>query len=156
MSIRHFNRGFTLIELMIVVLIISIIATVAYPNYISSMQKTRRSDAIASLNEVARLQEEFFVRNRSYAETLVKLGYGSNTIDSQQTEYDLSMTVTPSGCAAGTTICTGYVVTAVPNTNTSQKIGQQKDDTCQSFSLDNLGHQTSKNKSNSDSSAKCW
>lgn len=157
MSIRHLNRGFTLIELMIAVLIISILSMFAYPTYVGHMQKTRRSDAITGLNEVVRLQEENFIRYRSYAEDLKKLGYATTTIDSQQAYYDISLTATPSGCASGGALsCSAYIVTAVPNTNTSQSTTQQKDETCQSFSLTNRGTQSAKDKSNNDTTAKCW
>jgi prepilin-type N-terminal cleavage/methylation domain-containing protein len=46
-------RGFSLIELMVVVAIIAIIVGIGYPSYLGYTQKTRRSDGIAALNHAA-------------------------------------------------------------------------------------------------------
>ena len=43
------RNGFTLIELMIVVAIVALLATVAYPSYMDQIRKGRRSDAIQGL-----------------------------------------------------------------------------------------------------------
>ena len=54
------QHGFTLMELMITVTIISIIAGVAYPTYRDNLIQARRSDAMIALTEIAQLQERFF------------------------------------------------------------------------------------------------
>ena len=50
-------RGYSLIELMVVVALIAIIIGIGYPSYLSYMQKTRRSDGIAALNHAAMVME---------------------------------------------------------------------------------------------------
>jgi type IV pilus assembly protein PilE len=60
-------RGFTLIELMIVVAVIAIIAAIAFPSYQNQVQKTRRADAHAALLQAAQILERCFTRNNSYA-----------------------------------------------------------------------------------------
>jgi len=59
-------RGFTLIELMIVVAIVAILAAVAYPSYLDSLTKGRRSDAQGVLMEFAGAMERHYTNNSSY------------------------------------------------------------------------------------------
>lgn len=71
MGIRHNrNRGFTLIELMIVVVIIGVLAGIAYPSYKNYMMKTRRGDARAIMLAISAQQERFFTECNWYATTL--------------------------------------------------------------------------------------
>ncbi len=67
-------RGFTLIELMIVVAIVAIIAAVALPNYFGSVRKSRRADAITALNQIAQAQERWRANNVSYTTDLTSAG----------------------------------------------------------------------------------
>ena len=58
--------GFTLIEMMIVVAVIAIIAAVAWPSYMDSVRKARRSDAQAVVMEAAQFMERFYTENNRY------------------------------------------------------------------------------------------
>ena len=60
-------RGFTLIELMIVVAVVAIIAAIAFPSYQNQVQKTRRADAHTALLGAAQTLERCFTRYNSYA-----------------------------------------------------------------------------------------
>lgn len=62
-------RGFTLIEVMIVVAVIAILAAVAYPSYQDSVIKTRRSAAQGCLVEMAQFMERFYTTNMRYDQT---------------------------------------------------------------------------------------
>ena len=64
-------HGFTLIELMIVVVIIGIIAAIAYPSYTKYVVQTRRSDAQIALTRAATQQEKFYSDCGYYATTLL-------------------------------------------------------------------------------------
>ncbi len=62
------SRGFTLIELMIVVAILGIIAAIAVPVYRGYLTGAKRAEAKANLETIRLLQEQFYADNRRYAE----------------------------------------------------------------------------------------
>ncbi|HUG04788.1 MAG TPA: type IV pilin protein [Steroidobacteraceae bacterium] len=68
------SRGFTLIELMIVVVVVAILAAVAYPSYRESVRKGNRRAAQAEMMEIVNREHQFFIANRAYADTAT-LGY---------------------------------------------------------------------------------
>ncbi len=61
------QRGFTLIELMIVVVIVSILAAIVYPSYTQYVVKANRTAAQAQMMDIANRQQQFLLANRSYA-----------------------------------------------------------------------------------------
>lgn len=64
---RSIQRGFTLIEVMVVVAIVGILAAIAYPSYQEYVRRTARADAQADLMELAQMAERFFTLNNQYA-----------------------------------------------------------------------------------------
>lgn len=62
-------RGFTLIELMIVVAIVAILAAVAYPSYRDSISKSRRAEARAQLMDAVQYMQRFYSQNDRYDQT---------------------------------------------------------------------------------------
>ena len=63
------SAGFTLIELMIAVVIVSVLIAVALPSFLDSMRKGRRSEAVAALAAMQQAQERYRGNNPSYATT---------------------------------------------------------------------------------------
>ena len=59
-------RGFSLLELMIVVAIVGIIAAFAYPSYLEQVRKTRRADCSGALAGMGNAMERFFTVNSTY------------------------------------------------------------------------------------------
>lgn len=62
-------RGFTLIELMIVMGIVAILTAIAYPSYQEHIMKSRRATAQSCLLELSQFMERFYTANMKYDET---------------------------------------------------------------------------------------
>jgi type IV pilus assembly protein PilE len=62
-------RGFSLLELMIVLAIVAILARISYPSYKESVAKTKRAQAAAQLLEVAQFMQRFYSQNDRYDQT---------------------------------------------------------------------------------------
>ena len=86
MTMRKYMRGVTLLELMIVVVIISILAAVAYPNYRQYVARAKRNEAKAALLQIATLQERFYLQNNTYTTDMSQLGFGSAGCNLTDTE----------------------------------------------------------------------
>jgi type IV pilus assembly protein PilE len=74
---RKHMRGVTLMELMIVVVILSILTAIAYPNYRQYVARAKRNEAKACLLQIATLQERFYLQNNTYTTDMTNIGFGA-------------------------------------------------------------------------------
>jgi type IV pilus assembly protein PilE len=62
------QKGFTLIELIVVMVIIAILAALAVPTYRDAVRKSKRRAAQSVMMEIANREQQYFVANREYAD----------------------------------------------------------------------------------------
>ncbi len=122
-------RGFTLTEVMIVVAILGIIAAVAMPSYNESVERSRRSDARASLSEAVAMQERVYAETGSYTDDVSRLVVNAPDL-SREGYYEISVDV-----SACTNNCYALTATATGS--------QVNDASCQTFTVNHLGQKSS-------------
>ncbi len=114
---KNNSRGFTLLELMIVVAVVAILATIAYPSYQSFVLRSHRAEAIEGLLSAQLRQEEWRVRNGSYTGTMSDIGSPSSTYYTFSASASSSgvptytLTATASGSQTSDTDCPTLTVT---------------------------------------------
>lgn len=85
-------RGFTLIELMVVLVIIGILVSIAYPSYVEYVRKGNRAEGQAFLSDVAARQERYFSQNNAYITSGASLSkLGLSNAKSSTDKYNLSL-----------------------------------------------------------------
>jgi type IV pilus assembly protein PilE len=131
--LKRAQTGFSLIELMIAVVIVAILASVAYPSYQDYMRRGPRAEAQAHMMDIAGRQGQFLIDNRAYAETAATLGV--TTPATVSAKYTIAI-------AAGDTPPT-FTVTATPT-------GDQANDKCGTLTLNNTGAKTASG------TGSCW
>ena len=116
------SRGFTLLELIIACAIIAILAAIAYPSYINSVQKSRRAEATAALLGVASQMERYSTERGTYATATLGTG-GVFANKTENSYYNLSL---------ANLTATTYTVQAAPT-------GAQTGDPCGTFTYNEQG-----------------
>ncbi|HEX4330210.1 MAG TPA: type IV pilin protein [Burkholderiales bacterium] len=134
--IRRLHRGFTLIELMIVVIVISVLAAIAIPSYTAYITRGKRASARTAIQNLAQIEERFFTQNNNYqsvaAGSSVTAGWVNFVGDVYTTRYyDLTVTT----AAGTTTTAAAFTISAVPTNGFT-------DNQCGTLSLTSTGLQS--------------
>ncbi len=103
------NKGFTLVELAVVVIIIGVLAAFAVPKFRDAVERSKASEAFNYLSTVRASQERYHARNSTYASDLTKLDvslsapkyFSVGTVDDSTLETTWKLTLTRAGAAAG-------------------------------------------------------
>jgi type IV pilus assembly protein PilE len=134
---RNKMRGITLIELIVVIAIVGVLASIAIPSYRQYLLRSHRSEAKSALLNLAAAQEKFYLQNNTYTTALTTappagLGLTATTVNGHYTV----------AIAAGANAA-GFTATA------TAAGGQAQDTHCASFTITQAGTRTA-------TSADCW
>lgn len=113
---KNLKAGFTLVELMIVVAIIGILATIAVPQYTKFQAKARQSEVKISLAAAQGIEASFATENGSFTECLGRIGFSR---EGTKFYYTIGFNVAESTkCSPGNNKeCLAYQWTYDPNTS---------------------------------------
>ena len=114
-------HGFTLIELMVVVAIVAILAAIAIPSFLNQVRKSRRAEAMTTIQDAQLKLERWRVDHADYVNT--SPSSPSYPVPSDSAYYDFTVTA-----AAGTP--NSYSVTAAP-------LADQRKDPCGTLAITN-------------------
>ena len=123
-SMMKKTGGFTLIELMIVLAVLSIIVAVGYPSYQEHVKKSRRAEGMGQLLELADRMERAYSDSGTYPTDISEVFVATTTGGL----YSLSI-VTANNIS--------FIVSATPTS-----IKNQNDDKCHTFTLSSLGEKS--------------
>jgi type IV pilus assembly protein PilE len=147
------QRGFSLIELVVAMLIIAILASIAIPAYSNYVRKAHRTEAKSALLDIASLEERFFSTNNAYSALPSDMGFPVGTTIPfpvgnsyyQITALGATTATAPANSASAGTPAT-FTITATAVNDQAKDLG------CQTYTLTSTGLQTA---TGSDS-ANCW
>lgn len=140
------NQGFTLIEIMVVVIIIAILASVAIPSYRDHIVKTKRATAQGFMSQAANKEEQILLDLRSYSPVQSNANFRNAPAPASPATSGIGLSI-PDDVAANYTIKIG-VTAAAPGTPpafviTATPIDPPQHDTrCGVLTLDQTGAKT--------------
>lgn len=114
MSPSRARRGFTLMELVIVLAVLALLAAIAWPSYMSSLRQSRRVDAMDAVVRAQQAQERWRATQASYSSVLADLGlaavspagyYALALSAASETAYTLTATAVSGRSQAADTGC---------------------------------------------------
>jgi type IV pilus assembly protein PilE len=147
----HCHRGFTLIELMIVVAIIGILSALALPAYTEYVNRGKRADARAALLQMAQYMQRFYAANDRF--NTDRSGEGIT--------FTSSIFATPQGCDPATNCSYALntatsVITAQQFTLHMEPVNNMAADKCGVYTITNLGVKANLNLISPATRQECW
>ena len=132
MKHKKYQSGFTLIEVMIVVVIVAVLSSIAYPSYKESVARSRRAEARVVLTAAQQWMERFYTENNRYDQSratppvavALPAGLAASPKEGATKYYNLSF--------SGAVGQNSYTLQAVPT-------GAQSSDGCKTLTLTNTG-----------------
>lgn len=146
--------GFTLIEVMIVVVVIAILSAIAYPSYQDSIRKSKRADARAQLMEASQYMQRYYSQNDRFDQ--------SNAATPVANTLPPALATAPRGAASGTQDYTvqfqantltarDFTLEAVPRTGSLMA-----SDKCGTLRINSVGRRTVSGNSGGMTAETCW
>ncbi len=136
-------RGVTLMELLVVVVIIGILASVAVPSYRRYLLRSQRTEAMTALMNAQTAQEKFFLQFNAYSNNLTAAPPAGLGLLNRTATEKFAVTL------ARPTVTT-FTVTATAIG------GQMNDDTCRVFTINQAGTRRAFNESSDERTDECW
>ena len=154
-------RGFTLLELLVVVVIATILMSIAVPSYMTQIRQSRRTEAKTAILDLSGREERYLSTNPAgYTNTPALLGYAGFGVGNPIGNGYYYLTV----CSPATATCVpglnmpnppaapSYTIVASPVPGQSQV----KDLQCQLFAVDAAGQQYAVDSNGNDQTKYCW
>lgn len=135
------SKAFTLIELMIVLVVIGILAAIAYPNYTEHVRRGKRAEAKAALMEGAQALERYYSTHGSY-------------LDANGNFAAVFAGQAPASGAANYTLAAQGAPTATTFQLRATRTGSMAGDPCGDFQISHTGARTLANATRT--VAQCW
>jgi type IV pilus assembly protein PilE len=154
------NRGFTLVELIVAMVILATLAAIAIPSYSQYVLKSHRSEVKSALMDAASLEERYFSTTNTYTGNPLNLGYGTASLNFPvgSGSYYIITNIqpfaalppnpptNPSGTPAS------FIITATPKPGSMQV----NDTACWTWTINSAGVQTALTQGGVDNTPNCW
>lgn len=138
-SRRPRQHGYTLLELLLTVSIVTIVTSIALPSYQNHVRRSHRGDAMSALMRIANAQEKWYLQNNTYTASLADLQVETT----QNGYYTLSVTSAD---------VDGFTASAVIKNGGAQ----EGDDNCSTFTIDATGALGAQSGGGADTTVQCW